>query len=125
MNHTPIPWVKNPDGTQGYRRFDPDVYPCRVKFGITRNMARRLEQYRVIDGRYQAMLPVVLTTNLVGDHLAEHFGAGRGNEATWDRLREMCGEDMWKLPLRATVASWGGLLVTSGSKAREREGRAE
>jgi len=27
-------------------RFDPDVYPCRVKFGITRNMARRLEQYR-------------------------------------------------------------------------------
>ena len=47
-----------------------------------------LEQvwYRIIDGRYIAGRPVVLTTNLSLDELESHLGG-----AVSDRLREMCG----------------------------------
>ncbi len=47
-----------------------------------------LEQvwYRIIDSRYTAHRPVVLTTNLSLDELESHLGG-----AVSDRLREMCG----------------------------------
>ena len=53
--------------------------------------------YSIIDGRYAAMLPVVMTANLTPDQLADHFGAARGNEATFDRLREMCGDAIYQV----------------------------
>jgi DNA replication protein DnaC len=42
--------------------------------------------YRIIDGRYTAGLPVILTTNLSLAELETHIGG-----ASADRLREMCG----------------------------------
>ncbi len=46
--------------------------------------------YTIIDGRYRNMLPMVITANLDKDRLATHLGGSRGNEASFDRLVEMC-----------------------------------
>lgn len=46
--------------------------------------------YAIIDGRYKNMLPMVITANLDKDGLASHLGGSRGNEASFDRLVEMC-----------------------------------
>jgi DNA replication protein DnaC len=45
--------------------------------------------FSIIDGRYKAMLPMVMTANLNPDRLAEYLGGGQGDEATMDRLVEM------------------------------------
>jgi DNA replication protein DnaC len=42
--------------------------------------------YRIIDGRYRAQRPIILTTNMELDELGEHIGG-----AAADRLRGMCG----------------------------------
>lgn len=42
--------------------------------------------FRIIDGRYRAQRPLVLTANLLPDQLGEHIGG-----ASADRLMEMCG----------------------------------
>ncbi len=47
--------------------------------------------YTIIDSRYRKMLPMVITANLDKDGLATHLGGNRGNEASFDRLVEMCG----------------------------------
>jgi len=47
--------------------------------------------FAVIDGRYQNMLPIVITTNLDTDALDRHLGGDRGNSASMDRLAEMTG----------------------------------
>ena len=47
--------------------------------------------FTIIDGRYRAQLPVVLTTNSSPEELCAHLGGERGNEASYDRLVEMSG----------------------------------
>lgn len=46
--------------------------------------------FSIIDGRYKAMLPLVLTANLSPDGLKSYLGGGE-DEASFDRLTEMCG----------------------------------
>ena len=46
--------------------------------------------FSIIDGRYKAMLPVVLTANLNQGQLKSYLGGGE-DEASFDRLTEMCG----------------------------------
>lgn len=45
--------------------------------------------FAIVDGRYRARAPVVLTTNLSLEDLSAHLGGERGNEASYDRLVEM------------------------------------
>ncbi|KKN50930.1 hypothetical protein LCGC14_0627950 [marine sediment metagenome] len=45
--------------------------------------------FRIINGRYDNMLPIVLTANMSPDGLAKHLGGSRNNEASFDRLYEM------------------------------------
>ncbi len=47
--------------------------------------------FSIIDGRYQNMLPIVITANLNPDQLDNHLGGGRGNSASISRLAEMTG----------------------------------
>lgn len=47
--------------------------------------------FTIINGRYDNMLPVIITANLDTDMLERHFGGDRGNSATFDRLAEMTG----------------------------------
>ena len=53
--------------------------------------------FSVINGRYDNMLPVVLTANLTADEMANHLGGSRNNEAAFDRLLEMTGGVFWEL----------------------------
>ena len=53
--------------------------------------------FAVIDGRYQNMLPMVITANLNPDELDLHLGGNRGNSASMDRLTEMTGNIFWEL----------------------------
>ena len=46
--------------------------------------------FAIIDGRYKAMLPIVLTANLGQNGLKAYLGGGE-DEASFDRLIEMCG----------------------------------
>jgi DNA replication protein DnaC len=57
--------------------------------------------FAIIDGRYQRMLPVVLTANLTPDELDLHFGGDRGNSASMDRLAEMTGNVFYELKGRS------------------------
>jgi len=45
--------------------------------------------FSIIDGRYKAERPIVITANLNPDKLKTYFGGGIGEEATFDRLFEM------------------------------------
>lgn len=53
--------------------------------------------FAVIDGRYQNMLPMVITANLNPDELDLHLGGNRDNSASMDRLAEMTGNMFWEL----------------------------
>lgn len=53
--------------------------------------------FAVIDGRYQNMLPIVITANLNPDELDLHLGGNRDNSASMDRLAEMTGNVFWEL----------------------------
>jgi DNA replication protein DnaC len=48
--------------------------------------------YRIIDGRYGNLLPIVLTTNLDTTQLEDHIGGACG-----DRLVQMCGKNFIKM----------------------------
>ncbi len=47
--------------------------------------------FALIDGRYRAMKPMVITANLTPERLKVYLGGGQGDEASYDRLLEMCG----------------------------------
>lgn len=47
--------------------------------------------FSIIDGRYKAILPMVLTANLDPERLRVYLGGGQEDEATFDRLLEMTG----------------------------------
>lgn len=47
--------------------------------------------FAIVNGRYENMLPLVITANLNPDMLDRHLGGDRGNSATFDRLAEMTG----------------------------------
>ena len=47
--------------------------------------------FALIDGRYRAMKPMVLTANLTPERLKTYLGGGQADEASFDRLLEMCG----------------------------------
>ena len=53
--------------------------------------------FAIIDGRYQNMLPIVMTANLNPDELDAHLGGTRGNSASIDRLAEMTGNVFWEI----------------------------
>lgn len=53
--------------------------------------------FSVVNGRYDNMLPVVITANLDPDGIEQHLGGSRGNEATFDRLYEMLGGVFWEM----------------------------
>ena len=53
--------------------------------------------FAIIDGRYQNMLPIIITANLTPDELGRHLGGDRGNSATMDRLVEMTDNTFWEL----------------------------
>lgn len=53
--------------------------------------------FALIDGRYQSMLPMVITANLDLSGLARHLGGERENEASLDRLSEMTGNSFIEL----------------------------
>lgn len=57
--------------------------------------------FAIIDGRYQNMLPLVMTANLDTDGLDRHLGGDRGNSASMDRLVEMTGGVFWELSGRS------------------------
>lgn len=52
--------------------------------------------FSLINGRYDNMLPVVITANLTPDEIAYHLGGSRNNEASFDRLYEMVGGVFWE-----------------------------
>lgn len=51
--------------------------------------------FSVINGRYDNLLPIVVTANLTPDEIAHHLGGSRGNEAAFDRLYEMVQGRFW------------------------------
>ena len=53
--------------------------------------------FALIDGRYQNMLPMVITTNLDSDGLERHLGGDRNNCASMERLVEMTGNVFWEI----------------------------
>lgn len=53
--------------------------------------------FSVVNGRYDNMLPMVITANLDPDGIEQHLGGSRGNEATFDRLYEMLGGVFWEM----------------------------
>jgi DNA replication protein DnaC len=53
--------------------------------------------FALIDGRYQNMLPMVITANLDLDGIDRHLGGDRGNSASMDRLAEMTGNTFLEL----------------------------
>jgi len=53
--------------------------------------------FEIIDGRYNSLKPVILTANLNPDDMAHYLGGSRNNEATWDRILEMCQEKSYEI----------------------------
>jgi DNA replication protein DnaC len=45
--------------------------------------------FEIINGRYDNMLPMVLTANLSPEELSEHLGGNRDNDASFNRLKQM------------------------------------
>lgn len=85
-----------------YRECESDIINrlIRVPLLILDDVGKRRTQdprfvqrvmFAIIDGRYRAMKPMVLTTNLSPEKLKVYLGGGIGDEASFDRLIEMCG----------------------------------
>lgn len=53
--------------------------------------------FSIIDGRYREMLPMVITANLNPEGLETYLGGGQGDEASTDRLVEMCSKAFWQI----------------------------
>ncbi len=53
--------------------------------------------FKIISGRYNSMLPMVLTANKSVAELREHLGGANQNEASFDRLMEMCQGEFFKV----------------------------
>ncbi len=53
--------------------------------------------FSIIDGRYKDMRPMVLTANLSPNQLATYLGGGQVDEASFDRLMEMCGGEFIRI----------------------------
>lgn len=53
--------------------------------------------FKLINGRYERCLPMVITANLDEHGLRHHLGGDRNNEASFDRLIEMIGSPMLRL----------------------------
>lgn len=53
--------------------------------------------FSVINGRYDNMLPMVITANLNPDEISHHLGGNRNNEASFDRLIEMTHSTFWEV----------------------------
>jgi DNA replication protein DnaC len=53
--------------------------------------------FAIVDGRYSAKLPMVITTNLSQERLKDYLGGGLGEEATYDRLIEMTGRKFLRM----------------------------
>lgn len=53
--------------------------------------------FSIIQGRYNAELPMVMTANLSSGGLAVYLSDGQGDEASMDRLVEMCKGEFYKI----------------------------
>ena len=53
--------------------------------------------FSIIQGRYNAELPLVMTANLDSGDLAVYLSDGQGDEASMDRLVEMCGGKFYRV----------------------------
>jgi DNA replication protein DnaC len=53
--------------------------------------------FKIINNRYNSRLPMVITANLDQAGLRNHLGAGRDNEASFDRLFEMTGGKLYEI----------------------------
>lgn len=53
--------------------------------------------FHMVNGRYDNLCPMVITTNLDVDGLASHLGGSRNNEAAFDRLYEMLDGNIWQI----------------------------
>jgi len=60
---------------------------AKEEVGDARFVQRTL--FSIINGRYNNMLPIIMTTNKSKEQLEAHLGGSRGNRATYDRLVEM------------------------------------
>jgi DNA replication protein DnaC len=96
----------------GARETDEEIYLQleRVRLLIIDDVGKRTPRdlsftqqvwFRIIDGRYRAQRPLVLTTNLLPNELDQHIGG-----ACADRLMEMCGAS--------------GLIAMKGTSYRRR-----
>jgi DNA replication protein DnaC len=93
---------------EGYAETEDDIYRklTRVSLLILDDVGKeevsdpRFVQrvlFALIDGRYQNMLPMVITSNLDSDGLARHLGGDRNNSASMERLVEMTGNVFWEI----------------------------
>jgi len=53
--------------------------------------------FSIVNGRYDNVLPLVITANLDPDGIANHLGGSRNNEAAFDRLYQMLGGVFWEM----------------------------
>lgn len=53
--------------------------------------------FAIINGRYENMLPIIITANLDTDGLDKYLGGDRGNSASMERLMEMTENVFWEL----------------------------
>ncbi len=53
--------------------------------------------FSIIDGHYRNQRPMVITTNLSQEKLKLYLGGGAGDEASYDRLIEMCNRKFIKV----------------------------
>jgi len=53
--------------------------------------------FAIINGRYDNMLPMVITANLNPDALAWHLGGNRDNSASFERIMEMTGNIFYQI----------------------------
>lgn len=65
--------------------------------------------FRIVNGRYNNLLPIVITANKTINELRRHFSGGTGNNAMADRLIEMTG---------------GKFVLLKGSSYRPIKGRS-
>ncbi len=113
-NYCPVRYISEPNlfmrirntfnrqNAEGYHETEAEVYRelTSIPLLIIDDMGKeevsdpRFVQrvlFTIINGRYDNMLPVVITANLNTDMLEKHLGGDRGNSAAFDRLIEMTG----------------------------------